>query len=98
MEQTNKLRIKLIENLRKQIEKYQNNDIIKDEDNDNDDNNDVISDEYDDDNDRDNINNWKQRYLTEKRTSEYLPAECEDLQNEIENLRLSPDIDDNKII
>ena len=73
--------VKLIENLRKQIEKYQNNDIIKDEDNDNDDNNDVISDEYDDDNDRDNINNWKQRYLTEKRTSEYLRAECEDLQN-----------------
>merc|ERR1719410_636589 len=61
----------LVDNLRKQIEKYQSNDTfnIDDDDNDNE------------------IENWKSRYLSEKRTSEYLRLECEDLQNEIEELK-----------
>merc|ERR1712233_136540 len=60
----------LVDNLKKQIEKYQNNDSFN------------IGD--DDEND---IPSWKSRYLSEKRTSEYLRAECEDLQNEIEELK-----------
>merc|ERR1712228_700783 len=74
MNQTNKMGINLVDNLRKQIEKYQNNDSFNINDNDDDD-----------------IDNWKSRYLSEKRTSEYLRAECEDLQNEIEELKENND-------
>merc|ERR1719361_3051515 len=72
MNQTNKMGINLVDNLRKQIEKYQNNDSFN----------------IDDNND---IDKWKSRYLSEKRTSEYLRAECEDLQNEIEELKENND-------
>merc|ERR1719242_531293 len=71
MNQTNKMGINLVDNLRKQIEKYQNNDSFN----------------IDDDNDNNDIDKWKSRYMSEKRTSEYLRAECEDLQNEIEELK-----------
>merc|ERR1712130_128605 len=60
----------LVDNLKKQIEKYQNNDSFNIGD---DDENDIAS--------------WKSRYESEKRTSQYLRAECEDLQNEIEELK-----------
>merc|ERR1711971_261951 len=66
---TNKMGINLVNNLRKQIEKYQDND------------------SFNLNGDDDAIDNWKSRYLSEKRTSEYLRAECEDLQNEIEELK-----------
>merc|ERR1719361_2798640 len=72
MNQTNKMGINLVDNLRKQIEKYQNNDSFN----------------IDDNND---IDKWKSRYMSEKRTSEYLRAECEDLQNEIEELKENND-------
>eukprot|EP01084_Bolivina_argentea_P067621 123112_1 len=71
MSQTNKLSVQLVESLKKQIEKYQNNDNFDLNDHSND----------------DEIDTWKARYLTEKRTSQYLRAECEDLQNEIEELK-----------
>merc|ERR1712176_192535 len=69
MDQTNKMGLTLVDNLKKQIQKYQNNDSF----NIGDDENDIAS--------------WKSRYESEKRTSQYLRAECEDLQNEIEELK-----------
>ena len=45
------------------------------------------NDNFNIDDNEDDIDNWKSRYLSEKRTSEYLRAECEDLQNEIEELK-----------
>lgn len=69
MDQTNKMGLTLVDNLKKQIEKYQNNDSFK-----------IGDDEHD-------LASWKSRYESEKRTSQYLRAECEDLQNEIEELK-----------
>ena len=85
MEKTNKLGIKLIENLRKQIEKYQNEDIkiiINKEE---------YGQNQEEEEDEEELNKWKSRYETEKRTSQYLRAECEDLQIEVEELKKQND-------
>eukprot|EP00485_Elphidium_margaritaceum_P012679 CAMPEP_0202706056 /NCGR_PEP_ID=MMETSP1385-20130828/18537_1 /ASSEMBLY_ACC=CAM_ASM_000861 /TAXON_ID=933848 /ORGANISM="Elphidium margaritaceum" /LENGTH=240 /DNA_ID=CAMNT_0049364439 /DNA_START=32 /DNA_END=754 /DNA_ORIENTATION=- len=39
------------------------------------------------DDDGDEVDVWKDRYLSEKRTSQYLRKECEDLQYEMEELK-----------
>eukprot|EP01083_Nonionella_stella_P221223 790586_1 len=75
MSKANKLTMRLVENLKKQIEKYQKNDTFN-----------VNNDELNEKSKQD-VDNWKTRYVTEKRTSEYLRAECEDLQIEIEELK-----------
>lgn len=86
MQRTNQLGVQLIENLKKQIEKYQHDDVAA-----------VAQTASASASNHDDLNLWKSRYLTEKRTSEYLRAECEDLQNEIEDLK-NENIDSKNIV
>lgn len=77
MARTNEMGVALVENLKKQILKYQNNDHFeaeKEKGNGNDSN-------------HLDVESWKTRYIAEQRTSEYLREECEDLQTEIEVLK-----------
>jgi len=76
MARTNEMGVALVENLKKQILKYQSNDHFEANDQ-----------KHGDGTDNEDIDSWKSRYIAEKRTSEYLREECEDLQTEIEVLK-----------
>jgi len=78
MARTNQMGVALVENLKKQILKYQNNDHFEAKDQNSGDGHGNASED---------IESWKTRYIAEKRTSEYLREECEDLQTEIEVLK-----------
>jgi len=77
MARTHQMGMALVENLKKQILKYQRDDHFAQAGADAESGADV----------REDMESWKTRYIAEKRTSEYLREECEDLQNEIEVLK-----------
>jgi len=85
MQETNRLGLQLVENLKQQIAKYRDGSGRSPADDDGP----AVSFEIGTagDRDMDEVASWRSQYLTEKRTSEYLRAEIDDLQHEMDELR-----------